>query len=95
MKIAESWKKSNAAEKISGIMIILLSLLILTGGVMWSFFQIRFFYYPTLPVSCLLFFSGLYNWRNNRVFAFLFWFAAISVFITAFMDAPVFYWYNF
>lgn len=99
MKIAEIWKKSNIAEKISIIMVILNALFISVTGLLHFFFNIvLFFHHSTIQdfaVSWLLIFLGIYSWRNNRVFAYLLWFAAISVFITTCSNMPVFYNYYF
>lgn len=97
--MVEIWKKSNVIEKISIIMVILTALFISVTGLLNFFFNINlFFYYQTIQdfaVSWLLIFLGLYSWRNNRVFAYLFWFTAISVFLTTFSYSYAFWWFEF
>lgn len=96
--MSENWKKANVIEKISIIMVILTALFISVTGLLNFFFNLDlFFYYQTIQsfaVSWLLFFIGILNWRNNRVFAFLFLLAAITTFLTALKYSPLFWWYT-
>lgn len=98
MKMSENWKKANVIEKISIIMVILTALFISVTGLLNFFFNIDlFFYYQTIQsfaVSWLLFLIGILNWRSNRVFAFLFLLAAITVFLKALKYSPLFWWYT-
>lgn len=95
----ENWKKANVIEKISIIMVILIALFISVTGLLNFFFNINlFFYYQTIQsfaVVGLLIFLGIYSWRNNRVFAYLLWFTAISVFLTTCSYASAFWWFEF
>lgn len=99
MKKSENWKKANVIEKISMITVILTALFISVTGLLNFFFNINLFFYyqdiQSFAVVGLLIFLGLYNWRNNRVFAYLLWFAAISVFLTTCSYASAFLWFEF
>ena len=79
MKMSENWKKANVIEKISMIMVILNALFISITGLLNFFFNINLFFYyqdiQSFAVVGLLIFLGIYSWRNNRVFAYLLWFA--------------------
>lgn len=96
--MSENWKKANVIEKISIIMVILTALFISVTGLLNFFFNINlFFYYQDIQgfaVVGLLIFLGIYNWRNNRVFAYLLWFAAITTFLTVLKYTPLFWWYS-
>ena len=96
----EKWKKANVIEKISIIMVILTVLFISSTGLLNFFFNLDIFGYNTIYIqnfiiAFMLIFLGIYEWRNNRVFAFLFWFGAISVSLTAFCYSPISWWYEF
>lgn len=99
MKMSENWKKANVIEKISIIMVILNALFISVTGLLRFFFNVNWFFYHTtiqdFAVSWLLLFLGIYSWRNNRVFTYLLWFAAISVFLITCSHASAFWWFNF
>ena len=99
MKIREKWKESNVIEKISMIMVILTALFISVTGLLNFFFNINMFFYyqdiQSFAVIGLLIFLGIYSWRSNRVFAFLFFFTAITAFLTALKYSPVFWWFEF
>lgn len=91
----ENWKKANVIEKISMIMVILTALFISVTGLLDFFFNINLFFYyqdiQSFAVVGLLTFLGIYSLRNNRVFAYLLWFSAISVFLITCSYASAFW----